>query len=257
LREVAARTPGFVGADLANVVNEAALRAARKGKKAIHIGDFDEAIDRIVGGLEKRNRVMNAREKETVAYHESGHALVAEAVPTADPVRKVTVIPRGIAALGYTQQLPTEDRYLMTRAELEDRIAVLLGGRVAEEIVFQDISTGAQNDLQRATDIVRSMIMEYGMSDRLGLMTFHRERRSPFLELSSGIPKDYSEEKARAIDDEIDRVLRQAHERVQGILDKRRELLNQIAKLLLEKEVIEGEELRATIREAGYAVKGA
>lgn len=256
LREIAARTPGFVGADLANLVNEAALRAARKGKKSVDMADFDEAIDRIVGGLEKKNRVMNAREKEIVAYHESGHSLVAEAVPNADPVRKISIIPRGIAALGYTQQLPTEDRYLMTRSELEDRIAVLLGGRVAEEIVFKDISTGAQNDLQRATDMARSMVMEYGMSDKLGLMSFQRERRSMFLEVP-GIPRDYSEERARTIDEEVDGLLRRAKERVRKLLEERRDLLDRVAKTLLDKEVMEGEELRALIKEAGFQVRDA
>ncbi len=254
LREVAARTPGFVGADLANLVNEAALRAARKGKKSVEMEDFDQAIDRIIGGLEKRNRVMNVREKEIVAYHESGHALVAESVPQADPVRKISVIPRGIAALGYTQQLPTEDRYLMTRSELEDRIAVLLGGRVAEELVFKDISTGAQNDLQRATDMARSMITEYGMSERLGLTTFQKERRSVFLEVG-GSPRDYSEERAREIDEEIDRILREAHERVRKILEERKGLLEKVARTLLEHEVMEGENLRSLMKEAGFQVR--
>jgi cell division protease FtsH len=180
---------------------------------------------------------------------------VAETVPHADPVKKVSIIPRGIAALGYTQQLPTEDRYLLTRSELEDRIAVLLGGRVAEEIVFQDISTGAQNDLQRATDIARSMIMEYGMSERLGLMTFQRERPSAFLEVPSKITRDFSEEKAQLIDEEIDRILRDAHDRVRTILEERRPILDRMAQLLLQKEVLEGEELRKLIQEAGFSVK--
>jgi cell division protease FtsH len=254
LHEVAARTPGFVGADLANLVNEAALRAARKGKKAVDMQDFDEAIDRIIGGLEKKNRVMNSLEKQIVAYHETGHALVAEAVPNADPVRKISIIPRGIAALGYTQQLPTEDRYLMTRSELEDRISVLLGGRVAEETVFKDVSTGAQNDLQRATDLARSMIMEYGMSERLGLATFQKERRSVFLEGPS-VPRDYSEERARMIDEEVERILHQAHERAGKILQERRELLDKVALTLLEREVMEGHELRAMIQEAGFPVR--
>src|SRR5208337_1403909 len=174
LRKIAALTPGFVGADLANLVNEAALLAARKNKEAVGPTDFDEAIDRVVGGLEKKNRVMNAKEKEIVAFHESGHAIVAESVKHADRVHKISIIPRGIAALGYTQQQPTEDRYLMTRSELLDRLAVFIGGRVAEELVFGEISTGAQNDLQRATDIARSMVTEYGMSDRLGLVTYER-----------------------------------------------------------------------------------
>ena len=176
LHKIAARTPGFVGADLANLVNEAALLAARKNKEKVEPADFDEAIDRVVAGLEKKKRVMNPKEKEIIAFHESGHAIVAESVQHADPVHKISIIPRGIAALGYTQQQPTEDRYLMTRSELLDRLAVLLGGRVAEELVFGEISTGAQNDLQRATDIARSMVTEYGMSDRLGLVTYERER---------------------------------------------------------------------------------
>jgi cell division protease FtsH len=178
LSAIAARTPGFVGADLANLVNEAALLAARKGKAAVEMVDFDEAIDRIVAGLEKKTRVMNPKEKETVAYHEAGHALVAESRPRADRVAKVSIIPRGIAALGYTQQLPTEDRYLLKKAELLDRLDVLLGGRVAEELVFGDVSTGAQDDLQRATDLVRHMITRYGMSERLGLATFEEPRSS-------------------------------------------------------------------------------
>jgi cell division protease FtsH len=181
LSAIAARTPGFVGADLANLVNEAALLAARKGKEAVEMADFDEAIDRIVAGLEKKTRVMNPKEKETVAYHEAGHALVAESRPHADRVAKVSIIPRGIAALGYTQQLPTEDRYLLKKAELLDRLDVLLGGRVAEELVFGDVSTGAQDDLQRATDLVRHMIIRYGMSERLGLATFEEPRTSVFL----------------------------------------------------------------------------
>ncbi len=180
LRKIAGRTAGFVGADLANLINEAALLAARKDKDSVMAVDFDEAIDRVVAGLQKKNRVMNPQEKEIVAVHESGHAIVAESVDHADPVAKISIIPRGIAALGYTQQQPTEDRYLMTRSELLDRLAVLLGGRVAEELVFGEISTGAQNDLQRATDMARSMVTEYGMSDRLGLVTYERPQRPGF-----------------------------------------------------------------------------
>ena len=172
LSAVAARTPGFVGADLANLVNEAALHAAREGKKAVGLADFDQAIDRIVGGLERRSRIIGPKEKEFVAHHEAGHALVAESRAHADKVAKISIIPRGVAALGYTQQQPAEDRYLMTRTELLDRLDVLLGGRVAEEIVFGDVSTGAHDDLQRATDLVRHMVTQYGMSDVLGLDTF-------------------------------------------------------------------------------------
>ncbi|MFP5212466.1 MAG: ATP-dependent zinc metalloprotease FtsH, partial [Acidobacteriota bacterium] len=182
LKKIAAMTPGFVGADLANLVNEAALIAARRDREMVTMSDFQEAADRIIGGLEKKNRAMNPKEKEIVAYHESGHAVVAMTVKHADPVSKVSIIPRGIAALGYTQQLPTEDRYLMTRDELLDRLQVLLGGRVAEEMIFGDISTGAQNDLQRATDIARSMVMEYGMSERLGPLTYVDDRRSAHLD---------------------------------------------------------------------------
>src|SRR6266568_3015301 len=180
LEQIAARTPGFVGADLANLVNEAALRAAREGKDVVEIVDFEEAIDRVVAGLERKSRVINPKEKEIVAYHEAGHALVAEARPHADRVAKISIIPRGVAALGYTQQQPTEDRYLMTRAELLDRLDVLLGGRVAEELVFGDVSTGAQDDLQRASDLVRHMVTQYGMSDELGLGTFERPRSGLF-----------------------------------------------------------------------------
>jgi len=244
LRMLAGRTPGFVGADLANLINEAALLAARKDKKAVESADFDEAIDRIVGGLQKKNRVMNAQEKEIVAFHESGHALVAESVKHADPVHKISIIPRGIAALGYTQQQPIEDRYLMTRSELLDRLAVLLGGRVAEELVFNEISTGAQNDLQQATDMARSMVTEYGMSDRLGLVAYERARQPMFLPESFAPAKTYSEEKAGQIDEEISLVVEEAHQRVRGILSAHRDVLDDLAHLVSQKEVVQGEELR-------------
>jgi cell division protease FtsH len=244
LRKVAGRTPGFVGADLANLVNEAALLAARKNKEVVEAADFDEAIDRVVGGLEKKNRVMNAQEKKIVAFHESGHAIVAETVEHADPVAKISIIPRGIAALGYTQQQPTEDRYLMTRSELMDRLAVLLGGRVAEEQVFGEISTGAQNDLQRATDIARSMVTEYSMSDSLGLATYERPRHPMFLPDGFTPSKTYSEKKAAQIDDEVTRVIEEAHQRVRGILSAQRKVLEELAHLLSQEEVVQGEELR-------------
>jgi cell division protease FtsH len=247
LARVAALTPGFVGADLANLVNEAALLSARQNKDIVEMIDFQEAMDRIVGGLEKKNRMINAKEKRIVAFHESGHALVAMTVPTADPVNKVSIIPRGIAALGYTQQLPTEDRYLMTREELLDRLCVLLGGRVAEEIVFGDISTGAQNDLQRATDIARSMVTEYGMSERLGLVTYTQQKRPLFLDTGQGaIPpaREYSEETARAIDQEISRLMTEAHDRVREVLTVKRDQLEILSSTLLEKETLQGEELK-------------
>jgi cell division protease FtsH len=250
LRKIAGRTPGFVGADLANIINEAALLAARNNKEMVEMADFDEAIDRVVAGLQKKNRVMNPQEKEIVAFHESGHAIVAESVEHADPVHKISIIPRGIAALGYTQQQPTEDRYLMTRSELLDRLAVLLGGRVAEELVFEEISTGAQNDLQRATDIARSMVTEYGMSDRLGLVSYERPRQPMFLPESFAPGKNYSEAKAAQIDEEVTRFVEEAHQRVRKILSERRTVLDDLAHLLSEKESVQGDELRKMLSDS-------
>jgi cell division protease FtsH len=250
LRTLAARTPGMVGSDLANIVNEAALLAARKNRSAVSMRDFEEAIDRVVAGLEKRNRMMNPREKEIVAYHETGHALVAEALPNVDPVHRVSIIPRGIGALGYTMQLPTEDRYLMTKSELEDRMVVMLGGRVAEEVHFGEVSTGAQNDLYRATDIARSMVREYGMSEALGPMTFERERRPLFLEtMMPPTSKDYSEATAQEIDREVSGLVERAHNRAKEILEAKKDTLEKVAKVLLDKEVLEGEELRKFLNE--------
>ena len=208
--------------------------------------DFDEAIDRVVAGLERKSRVINPREKEIVAYHEAGHALVAESRPHADRVQKVSVIPRGVAALGYTQQRPTEDRYLMTRTELLDRLDVLLGGRVAEELTFGDISTGAQDDLQRATDIARHMIARYGMSEALGLATFEPPR-SAFLPVPTSGPKEYSERTAEVIDAEIQKLLEAAHGRVRATLTAKRVTLEALAKRLIEKEVVDREALLALI----------
>jgi cell division protease FtsH len=250
LRKIAGLVPGFAGADLANLVNEAALLAARKDKETVGSAEFDAAIDRVVGGLEKKNRVMNPQEKEIVAFHESGHAIVAESVKHADRVHKISIIPRGIAALGYTQQQPTEDRYLMTRPELLDRLAVLLGGRVAEELVFGEISTGAQNDLQRATAIARSMVAEYGMSDRLGLVTYESARQPMFLPESYTPNKTYSETKATQIDEEISSVMEQTHQRVRNILSERRKVLDNLAHLLSEKEIVQGEELRQMLSDS-------
>ncbi|MCG2773932.1 MAG: ATP-dependent zinc metalloprotease FtsH [Desulfobacterales bacterium] len=252
LHTLAARTPGMVGSDLANIVNEAALLAARRNKESVEMDDFEAAIDRVVAGLEKRNRVMNPKEKEIVAYHETGHALVAEALPTTDRVHRVSIIPRGIGALGYTMQLPTEDRYLMTKTELEDRMAVMMGGRVAEELTFNEISTGAQNDLYRATDIARSMVREYGMSERLGPITFERERRPLFLDamLPPG-SKDYSEATAQEIDQEVAALVNRAHQRAKDVLEKDREVLEKAAKILLVKEVLEGDELREILNSRG------
>jgi cell division protease FtsH len=239
LEQIAARTPGFVGADLANLVNEAALRAACEGKDAVEMVDFEEAIDRMVAGLERKSRVINPKEKEIVAYHEAGHALVAESRPHTDRVAKISIIPRGVAALGYTQQQPTEDRYLMTRAELLDRLDVLLGGRTAEEIIFSDVSTGAQDDLQRATDLVRHMITRYGMSEALGLATFEAPRHTLFLEVPTGAPREYSEDTARVIDAEIQTLLEAAHTRVRETLTAQRALLEALGKLLIAHEVVD------------------
>ncbi|MFL6674844.1 MAG: ATP-dependent zinc metalloprotease FtsH [Massilia sp.] len=249
LSVVAARTAGLAGADLANLVNEAALLAARRGKDAVDLRDFDEATDRVIAGLEKKNRVMNPAEKETVAYHEAGHALTAEFRRFADRVAKVSIIPRGIAALGYTQQLPTEDRYLLKKSELLDRLDVFLGGRVAEEVVFGDLSTGAQNDLQLATDMARHMITQYGMSQRLGLATFE-QAGSPSL-YPSGLSerRPYSEETARDIDAEIVKLLGEAHDRVRATLLDKRDLLDAVAHALLEHETLDRAALDGLIRE--------
>jgi len=246
LGALAARTPGFVGADLANLVNEAALGAARGNKNAVEMADFDEAIDRVVGGLERRSRLISPREKEIVAHHEAGHAIVAELRPHADRVHKISIIPRGVAALGYTEQQPTEDRYLLTRADLLDRLDVLLGGRVAEEIVFGDVSTGAANDLQRATDIARHMVAQYSMSDKLGLATFE-EPRQAFLAAGAPAPREYSDATAEAIDLEITAILDAAHRRVSETLTGHRATLEALAKLLMDKEVVTADSLRALL----------
>ena len=247
IKIIAARTPGFVGADLANVVNEAALLAARVGKDAVGMDSLEEAINRVVAGLEKKKKVMSKKEQEIIAYHESGHALVAESVPGADKVHRVSIIPRGISALGYTLQLPTEDRYLLTRSELLDRLAVFLGGRVAEEIIFNEVSTGAQNDLERATDIAMSMVREYGMSEKLGPMTFQNGRKPLFVELGYRSGREVSDEVSKDIDNEVKKIIFDTHTRVKNILLEKKDRLQTLAKLLMEKEVIEGVELRKII----------
>jgi cell division protease FtsH len=212
--------------------------------------EFEEAIDRVIGGLEKKKRVMNIKEKEIVAYHETGHALMAELLETADQVHKISIIPRGISALGYTMQLPTEDRYLMTKKELNDRLGVLLGGRVAEEIVFGEISTGAHNDLYRATDIAKSMVKQYGMSEKLGYVTYEGERKPLFLDVNPSFgTKDYSEETAREIDTEVKKIIDETYLRVKELLSEKRDLLEKVAQTLLEKETIDGEALRQLIKD--------
>ncbi|MFQ5847929.1 MAG: ATP-dependent zinc metalloprotease FtsH [Candidatus Methylomirabilales bacterium] len=244
LKIIAARTPGFAGADLANVMNEAALLAARRNKVEVEMEDLEEAIDRVLAGLEKKARVISVKEKEIVAYHESGHALVATSLPHADPVHKISIIPRGIAALGYTLQLPTEDRYLLTRSELLDRLTVLLGGRCAEELVFHESSTGAQDDLLKATDMARRMVTEYGMSEKLGPVSFEQKRRPLFL--PEGLPnvREYAEQTAEVIDQEVKVLVEEAFERARAILREKQETLHRLAKRLLDREVIEGPELR-------------
>jgi len=249
LAQIAGMTPGMVGADLANIVNEAALLAVRKGKDHVETAEFAEAVERIVAGLEKKNRLINPKEREIVAYHELGHALVALSLPGTDPVQKISIIPRGIAALGYTMQVPTEDRFLMKKTELLNRIATLLGGRAAEEIVFEDISTGAHNDLSRATDIARSMVKEYGMSTAVGQVYFAREKRSMFLNMPVEGAGEYSEATARVIDEEVREIIGSQYARAVEILQGHRDTLDRGAKILLEKEKIDGDELKALMGE--------
>ena len=241
---IAARTPGFAGADLANIVNEAALLAARKEKSAVEMADFEEAIDRVVAGLEKRSRVLSEKERDIVAHHEMGHALVASSVAHADPVHKVTIIPRGVAALGMTYQLPTEDRFLMTRGELEDRIAVLLGGRVAEELVYGEISTGAHNDLERATELARLMVTKYGMSERLGLATYGERAPLCLKGPVVGGDREYSDATARAIDEEVSAILDRTQDRVRGLLTAKKSVLINAAAELKRVETLEGDRLK-------------
>ncbi len=249
---IAARTPGFAGADLANIVNEAALLAARKEQNAVEMADFEEAIDRVVAGLEKKSRVLSEKERDIVAHHEMGHALVATTVAHADPVHKVTIIPRGVAALGMTYQLPTEDRFLLTRSEIEDRLAVLLGGRVAEELVYGEISTGAHNDLERATELSRLMVMKYGMSDRVGLATFG-DPAPMFLKGQRGWggEREYSEETARVIDEEVRGILDRTHDRVLGILTTKKTVLISAAAELKRTETLEGNRLKRVLAGEG------
>ncbi len=256
LEAVAARTAGFVGADLANLVNEAALAAARAGRDAVAATHFDEAIDRLVAGLERRSRVITPKEKTIVAHHEAGHALVAESRPHADRVGKISIIPRGVAALGYTEQRPTEDRYLMTREELLDRLDVMLGGRVAEEIAFGDVSTGAYDDLLRATDLARHMVVKYGMSEALGLATFEPPRQTRFLNIGGDGRPDYSEATARAVDAEIRRILEAAHARVRRTLEARRPTLEALARLLIEREVVDRDALAGLLAAEGSVHAG-
>ncbi len=245
---VAQRTPGFVGADLENICNEAAIQALRRNSDKVTMKDFEAAIDRIIAGPEKKHRALNPEEKKRVAYHESGHALVAETVPTGEPVHKVSIIPRGVAALGYTLQLPVDEKFLSTEQELKDQVAILLGGRVAEEIVFNNISSGASNDLERASAIVRSMVTQLGMSERLGPLTYGKRQELEFLGVQGQEERNYSEETARLIDEECKRLVEEGHKRATEILTENRETLEKLAALLEKKEVISGEEVKEVIR---------
>ena len=242
-------TPGMVGADLANLINEAALLAVRAGRSVVAMKDFEEAVERIIAGLEKKNRLINPRERETVAYHEMGHALVALSLPGTDPVQKISIIPRGISALGYTLQVPTEDRFLMKKTELENKIATLLGGRAAEEIIYGDVSTGAHNDLSRATDIAKSMVREYGMSEALGQVYLARDKRPQFLDIGLGEGGDYSPATAEAIDREVREIIGREYRRARDILADKRAVLLKGAQRLLEQEKIDGEEIRVLLVE--------
>jgi cell division protease FtsH len=248
LETIAAMTPGFAGADLANIINEAALLAVRRGKDQVGLPELQEAVERVIAGLEKKNRVLNKQEKERVAHHEVGHALVALSIPGSDTVQKISIIPRGVAALGYTLQLPTEDRFLMTKSELENRIAILLGGRVAEQLVYAEVSTGARDDLLKATNIAKSMVKAYGMSEKLGQVSFDGERQPLFLQ--TGRPQtegEYSEQTSQEIDAEVRRIIDDQYARVMSILRAQQDVLHEAATVLLSKETITGEELQAIV----------
>ncbi len=248
LESIAAMTPGMVGADLANVVNEAALLAIRRGRETVQQEDFQEAVERVIAGLEKKNRVLSQEERRRVAHHEVGHALIALSLPGSDPVHKISIIPRGIAALGYTLQLPIEDRYLLTRTELQNRIGVLLGGRVAEELVFGEASTGAADDLQKATSIAKRMVKDYGMSETLGTVALDQSVKSPFLQTAETYsPGTYSEQTAQEIDSEVRRLIDEQGQRVRTLLTTLKPVLLSAAEQLLAREVMTGEELQALL----------
>ncbi len=248
LKVLSSMTPGMVGAEIANIVNEAALLAARKNKQSIEMSDFEESIERTIAGLEKKSRVINKREREIVAYHECGHAIVASVLPHADKVRRISIIPRGIAALGYTIHVPTEERFLLTKSEILDRVTVMLGGRAAEEVVFGEVSTGARDDLEKSSEMATSMVRAYGMSEELGPLSFDRGRPL-FLEVPWRPPKDYSEETARKMDEEIKTIITESYKKAKSIIKERLEQVKKIANLLLEKEIIEGDELIKLLKE--------
>jgi cell division protease FtsH len=251
LKQIATRTPGFAGADLANLVNEAALLAARNQRAKVTQADFNEAIERVIAGLEKKSRVLSDKEKKIVAYHEVGHALVGAVMPGGGKVAKISIVPRGMAALGYTLQTPTEDRFLMSESELRDQIATMLGGRSAEEIVFNSITTGAANDLQRATDLAERMVTTYGMSKILGPLAYEKGQQNNFLGQEMMNPRRLvSDDTAKAIDEEVKEIVETAHQHALDILNHNRDLLEQIAQEILEIEVIEGEKLHSLLEQA-------
>lgn len=248
MKIMARRTPGFSGADLANMVNEAALLAARRNKTKVEMVEFEEAIERVVAGPERKSRVINDKEKKIVAFHESGHALLAKMIPGSDPVHKISIIPRGVGALGYTLQLPTEDRYLITKSEIMNRMIVLLGGRAAEKMVFNEITTGAQNDLEHATEFAHKMVCEYGMSERLGPVTFGKKNEQVFLGRDIIKDKNYSEKTAVEIDEEIRRIVEDCYNQAKKLLDEKRDKLDILANILLEKEVLDAEDVDVILK---------
>lgn len=247
LSVIARRTPGFVGADLANLINEGALLSARRNKQWVEMKELEDAIDRVIAGPERKSRMMSEKEKSIVAYHESGHTLIAKLLPTADPVHKVSIIPRG-PALGYTLQLPIEDKYLTPKSEILNRLCILLGGRCAEELIFSDVTTGAQDDLSKATEISHKMVCEFGMSERLGPITYQKNREELFLGRDMGSSRNYSDQTAQAIDEEVKRIIAECLERVRGLLTENRTKLENLASALMEKEVLNGEEITRIIK---------
>ncbi len=250
LHKLAVRTPGFAGADLANIVNEAALLAARRDRTSISMAELEEAIERSVAGLERKSRVLNEKERRIVAYHEAGHAMVGEILPEANPVQKISIVSRGIAALGYTLNMPLEDRYLMTKDELQDTLAAILGGRAAEEVVFNEISTGAANDLQQATEMAGRMVKEFGMSEKVGMVAHREERSQQFLGMGGG-DRPYSDDTARLIDEEVKGIIGAGYKRAKELLAGHREALESIVEILFEKEVMDGDELRKILTDHG------
>jgi len=249
LKVIARRTPGFVGSDIANLVNEAALLAAREDKKAVEMKELEEAIDRVIAGPQRKSRMISEREKKIIAYHEAGHTLVAKLIPGTDPIHKVSIIPRG-PALGYTLQLPLEDKYLATKTEITDKLTVFLGGRAAEELTFNELTTGAENDLHQATEIAHKMVCEYGMSDKLGPLTLRGKETEIFLGRDFTKEKAYSEKTAQMIDEEVKKIVEDCRNRAKDLLRKNKAKLNRLAKALIEKEILVGEEVEEILKHA-------